>query len=121
MKRLLTLILTLVLANVAIQSKAGSGENEKKAKAQVERMTQQLSLTKEQQDKLYPIALNFITQKESIKASGKNEAENKRRIDELKKESETKMQTILTHEQIAKWRQMKAQNGQKREESKKTR
>lgn len=120
MKRLLTLILTVVLANVAIHSKAASGDNEKKAQAHVGKLTQQLSLTKEQQDKIYPITLNFITEKEHIMASGKNE-ENKRKVAELKKQSEAKIQAVLTAEQSAKWRQIKAQNNQKRDETKKTR
>lgn len=104
MKRLLTLVLTIVLANVAIQTKAATPEVEKKAKAEVAKMTQQLSLTKEQESKLLPIAIESITQREAIKATKDTEANKRTAVAKLKRDIDSKVKTVLTAEQFTKWK-----------------
>lgn len=114
MKRLLTLVLTVILANVAIQTKAASADAERKAKAQVSRLSQQLSLTQEQQDKLLPIATEFFTEKENINTA-KQSGENKRQAQaELQRNTEAKVKAVLTAEQFTKWKALQKENADKK-------
>lgn len=114
MKRLFTIALTVLLANVAIVTKAsGNPEIERKAKAQVAKVSQQLLLTKDQEAKLLPIAIDNLTQKESINSSKQSGADKRAAIEELKKATRAKIKAVLTPEQFTKWEAMQEQNSKR--------
>ena len=105
MKRFFTVAFTFALLGFATQAKAGHAENEKKAKAESQKLTQELLLTPEQESRVYAIALDFYDQREALKAE-KNADTKKQGLTALRNDSKSKMKIVLTYEQYTKWNKM---------------
>lgn len=75
-------------------------EPEVKAKAKVEKLTEKLSLTGDQQGPIYEIVLSTIASKKALKSDATSTDEAKKaQLDAIKSESQEKIKALLTPEQ----------------------
>ncbi len=79
---------------------------EKAAERMTERMTKELDLTPEQAQAVKPINLEFVTKAKEIRNSEAGKEDKKAQLEALRKENETKMASVLTPEQMEKYREM---------------
>ncbi|MFI3288832.1 MAG: DUF4890 domain-containing protein [Rikenellaceae bacterium] len=80
------------------------GTPEEMAKMMVERMAEQLSLTEEQQTKIYDINLEFIESRNS----DSNERPSREEMEAARKGMTTKIKAVLTDEQATKYAEIEA-------------
>lgn len=123
MKTVKHLVLAAVVAGglLALNLQAqDAGKTEKKdgkrpdAKERANRMAEELNLTAEQKEKIKP-----ILQAEREKMQGLRDLapeQRREKMQEVRKDIETKLKPILTAEQLEKWKKLREQRGGKRGE-----
>jgi len=104
MKKLATLVLAFMISGFAFgqdgQQRRVQKTPEESAKLYTERLTKELNLSSEQQNKVYELTL------ERTKAPRERGKMNKGRMEEMRKErqeQQTKLESILTPEQVKIW------------------
>lgn len=104
----------LMFAFTSFAQEGKKATPETRATANLQKMKKELSLTKEQEDKIYPILVEHAKKVDAIKADGKEKGEQQA----LRADTDKQITAVLTAEQNAKYqdhkKEMKEANKQKR-------
>lgn len=122
MKNLLSLLFATILTiGVSVAQERGPRQNrtpEEMAKNQVERLTEQLSLTKPQQDSILNYSLKVAKDQKAIfDAAGDDRQAAFEKMRTIREESNNKIKSFLTKEQVVKYDELlktRGQGGQRR-------
>ena len=138
MKRLIIAALLLVsISSFAQEQTTSEGKpkkekrekqtTEQRSQAQLEKLTKELALTPQQQEQIKPILAEQYAKLEAFRAERMNSGRKEMTAEERdalrakrqedKKAVDTKIQTILTPEQLKKWREIQKANMEKMREA----
>ena len=111
MKNLLSLFFAMALTvGMSFAQERGSRQNrtpEEMAKMQVERLTEQLTLNKTQQDSVYKYALQASKeQRELMQNAGDDRQAAFQKMQGLREANEKKIKSFLTADQVAKYEEI---------------
>jgi len=111
---LLTSLFTINTAFSQNTEKAPKKTPEERAKNRSEKMAKYLSLTSEQQQKVYDIWLSHCTQADALRNSTTDKETRKSEMKKLFESTDTQLQSVLTSEQLTKYNEMKEKMKEKR-------
>jgi periplasmic protein CpxP/Spy len=122
MKKQIGLIVILLLTSLFTMNTAFSQNTEKapkktpeeRAQKRSEKMSKYLSLTSEQQQKVYDIWLSHCTQADALRNSTTDKETRKSELKKLFESTDTQLQSVLTSEQLTKYNEMKEKMKEKR-------
>jgi len=108
MKKIMTFVVAgLLTIGISFAQDSGSRQKrtpEEMAKAKIERLTEQLALSQTQQDSIYKYALLASKeQRELMKSAGDNREATFEKMRVLRDNSDKKIKTFLTAEQLKKY------------------
>ena len=87
------------------------------ADQRLQMMTQQLTLTSDQQDKIKPILENESQQMQSLRSdSSLSQQDRMAKVKEIRENTNSQIKPILTSDQQTKWQEMMQQRGQRRQQ-----
>jgi len=91
---------------------------EERAQNFSERLSKGLSLTSEQQNKVYDIMLSHATQADQIRTNETSKETRKEQLKNLRQSTDSQIQSVLTDEQIQKYNELKQKMKEKRKQKK---
>lgn len=108
MKNLVSLLFaTLMIVSISVAQERGPRQNrtpEEMAKMQVERLTEQLTLDKQQQDSIYKYSLLISKeQRELMQNAGDNREAAFKKLQTLRESNDKKIKSFLSKDQLAKY------------------